>query len=396
MVTFRTEFQARPTPRLAILQRVCPGYRVALFSRLSSIPNIEVRLFIGEDLPKSKVRSATNLQSIDVTRLKTRFVTIGRRMFPWHVGLIRQLRDYKPDVILCEGESHVIGYIQAILYRMCYARQTALMHWCFIGLPGETDNVRPIAALVKGWFRRCFQAFLVYSSYSKDRLIRLGQPAEKIFVATNVGEVERFLMLSSRLTDSKAQARERIGMPTDRFTALYVGTLDAVKQPGLLLDLAKSLSPSMYNFVLVGSGPLLASLRDRVARESFSNVFLPGRVSDELIYYYRAADVLLIPGRGGIVMSEGMACGLPVIVYQADGTEHDLARSGVTGIRLESGGVSDFKLALELLKNQPDLVTTMGSNAYTLVKEKYNESNMAQSIVDAVISVYVQGKMNTH
>jgi glycosyltransferase involved in cell wall biosynthesis len=394
MNTLHAQRETVPRFRLAILQRVCPGYRVALFSRLCDVSNIEVRLFIGADLPNSKVRSARDLQGINFTRVDTRFLTIVRRLFPWHIGLIRQLRDYQPDVILCEGESHLLGYIQAILYRLFYARRIALMHWCFISLPGETDDVRPIGAIVKAWFRRCFDAFLVYSSYSKRRLVRLGQPANKIFVATNVGEVERFLMLSGQLSVTKVQARERTGIVPGRFTVLYVGTLDAVKRPGLLLDLAGSLSAELYNFVLVGSGPLLSSLQERVTRENLSNVFLPGRVTDELIYYYRAADVLLIPGRGGIVMSEGMACGLPVIVHQADGTEYDLVHPCVTGLRLESGGILDFKSALELLQSQPALVSAMGAKAYALVQEKYNESRMAQSIVAAVTSVYVQNQFN--
>ena len=33
--------------RLAVLQRVCPDYRVALFSALSAAENVEMRLFIG-------------------------------------------------------------------------------------------------------------------------------------------------------------------------------------------------------------------------------------------------------------------------------------------------------------------------------------------------------------
>jgi len=82
-----------------------------------------------------------------------------------------------------------------------------------------------------------------------------------------------------------------------------------------MLDLAKECDRVNFNFVLLGSGSLLDELRDRATCENLSNVFLPGRVVDELPLYYRAANVLLIPGRDGIVISEAMAFGLPVIVH---------------------------------------------------------------------------------
>ena len=37
-----------------------------------------------------------------------------------------------------------------------------------------------------------------------------------------------------------------------------------------------------------------------------------------------SADVVVVPGRGGIVISEAMVHGVPVIVHQADGTEYEL------------------------------------------------------------------------
>ena len=48
-----------PQPiRLAVLQRVCPAYRIALFSALSRVDGVEVRLFIGDDVPGTLAWSA--------------------------------------------------------------------------------------------------------------------------------------------------------------------------------------------------------------------------------------------------------------------------------------------------------------------------------------------------
>lgn len=368
--------------RLAVLQRVCPGYRVRLFSALSASEDIDFRLFIGADLPNSKVKSAECLTELRVTRLKTRFVRLGRRLFPWHIGLVGALREFKPDVILCEGESHFLGYLEAMYYRARYGSNTGLMHWCFISLPGEPAERRDAAARIKAYFRRHFDAFVVYSSFSRDRLIGLGEPEDKVFVATNVGDVGKFYGLSEALKETKASARRRLGLP-DRFTVLYAGTLDENKCPDVILDLARASNADKYSFVLAGSGPQLEALRQRAASEGLSQVHLPGRVGDDLVLFYRAADVLLVPGRGGIVISEAMACGLPVIVHQADGTEYDLVEDGLNGYRVSSGDAWAFLPLLESLRSDPDLLLSMGAHSKELVRQRFNESNMVDKILRA-------------
>ncbi len=379
--------QEAPAPaigrlRLAVLQRVCPSYRVRLFSVLSASEDIEFRLFIGSDLPASKVKSAQHLDDVNVTRLKTRFFSLGRRTLPWHIGLIDALREFQPDVILCEGESHFLGYLAAIYYRARYRRKTGLLHWCFISLPGEPLQRRDAAARIKAYFRRHFDAFVVYSSFSRDSLIALGEPGNKVFVATNVGDVGKFRRLSEELKETKASARCKLGLP-DRFTVLYAGTLDENKCPGVLLDLAGASDPDQYSFVLAGAGPLLDALRQRAASEGLSQVHLPGRVGNELALFYRAADVLLVPGRGGIVISEAMACGLPVIVHQADGTEYDLVEDGLNGYKAPGGSAGVFLPLLESLRCNPALLSAMGARSKEMVCERFNESNMVDKIVHA-------------
>lgn len=369
--------------KLAILQRVCTGYRIPLFTQLSANQDIDLTLFIGEDIPNSKVRSGAELSDVKARKMKTRFIRLGSRILPWHVGLVSELRKLKPDVILCEGESHFIGYLQAMLYKCMFGRRVALMHWCFISLPGWVIiGGSGHRAKIKQFFRRFFSAFVVYSSYSAECLMKLGQPEEKIFTATNVGNTQQFIKQADLLKESVADAREKLAIP-DRFTILYVGTLDSNKRPDVMLDLARVCDSDMFNFVLLGSGDLLEEFRERVIQERLSNVFLPGRVSDELPRYFRAANVFLLPGRGGIAMSEAMAHGLPVIVHQGDGTEYDLVRDEVTGSHLTVGDLNDFKNAIERLQSNPELCRNMGSSGRKLIETCLNTENMVEQIVRA-------------
>lgn len=368
--------------KLAILQRVCAPYRTAMFSQLAAQPGVEMKLFIGANIPGTKVQGTSDLEGIPFQKLPTRMLRMGRRVLTWHVGLIGELRRFKPDVILCEGESHFVGYLQAIVYRALFNPKAALIHWCFISLPGHEVHEKRPGAVIKGFFRRFFDAHLLYSSFSRDCLMQLGVPEVKAFVATNVGDVRKFIKMSDSLPDTPAQARESVGLP-EKFTAVYVGTLDENKHPEMLLDLAGVLDKDQYNFVLLGTGPMLEPLRARATREGLSNVFLPGRVADGLALYYRSADALLIPGRGGIVISEAMAFGVPVVVHEADGTEYDLVQHQVTGVRLQRAGLEDFSQSLKFLQGDPELCARMGKASRELCETRYTTENMVKQTLSA-------------
>ena len=369
--------------RLAVLQRVCHGYRVDLFSSLAAAKNVEMMLFIGDDIPGSKVRNARQLDGIPVTRLRTRFIRMGQRILPLHVGLIDQLRQFAPTVIVCEGESHFLGYLQAIYYRARYARGTALIHWSLVALPGQSRGEFSFRGLIKAFFRKHFDAFVVYSSFGKERLVDCGVDSRNVFVATNVGNVDRWQELSNAVEDTRAGARRRLLLP-DQFTVLYVGTLSDNKRPDVVLDLARQCRAERYSFVVLGDGELLEHLKRRASRERLHHVHLLGRVTEQLALYYRAADVLLVPGRGGIVISEAMAFGLPVVVHQADGTEYDLVRHQVTGIVVSSSAVEDFRKALETLRNEPARCAAMGSEGRHVVDQLWTTGHMVRQFLRAV------------
>lgn len=372
--------------RLAILQRVCPEYRVPLFRKLSGISGIDVELFTGQNIPNTKVRNSLDLSGIKNKKFKTFFIRCGKRIFPWHIGLIRELKMFKPDVILCEAESHFIGYLQAIFYKLLCNKKTRLIYWCYIALPGCKKESSLVRYWIKRFFRQFFCAFLLYSSYGKKELIRLGYPEEKIFVATNVGDTEKFSKLATALTISKIDAKNKLKLP-NKFTVLYLGALDHNKRPDLMLDLAGKIKE--YNFVLLGSGALDGFLARRAKEEVLDNLFLFGRVVDDLPYYLRASDILVVPGRGGIVISEAMAFGLPVIVHQADGTEYDLVQNNVTGVHLTSGNMYDFYNALKYFQENPVRALEYGRSSQELINRLFTTEKMVEQIVK--VSCYVLG-----
>jgi glycosyltransferase involved in cell wall biosynthesis len=194
------------------------------------------------------------------------------------------------------------------------------------------------------------------------------------------------LSAADGLKETQAEARERLGLG-DRFTVFYVGAMDANKRPDVLLDLAGLVDSSLFNFVLAGAGPEAEPLKRRAAVEGLDNVYVVGRVSDDLPLYYRAADVVVIPGRGGIVISEAMAWRLPVVVHEADGTELDLVVDGETGYVLESGTVESFKAVLEAMQAYPEGSGKLGRNGRESLESAYTVEQYAASVEAAILKI---------
>jgi len=367
---------------LAVLQRVCTSYRVHLFESLGRIPGLQLRLFVGEDIHGTKVRNATDFKGLDVVQLPTRQWGFGKRVLVHHSSLQKRLEEFQPDGIVCEGESNILNAVEAISFRRRHP-MVGMVHWSLGGLPGVQQTVTGVRGAARTLFRRQFDSFVTYSSYGQRVLQEQGFPAEIIFVATNVSDTRHHLQQAETINLSRSEARVRLALP-DQFTVIYVGSLDSNKRIDVLIEAASRLGDEAINIVVCGGGAALLDLKKLAETCHARNIHFTGRVSTELPLYYKASDALILPGRGGMVISEAMAFGLPVIVYQADGTEYDLVQDQVTGIRMERGDPEDIRKAILRLKSNPGWSEEMGRNGQSLVRERFTPENMAKQIMVAV------------
>jgi glycosyltransferase involved in cell wall biosynthesis len=368
--------------KVAILQRVCANYRLTLFRQLAANPDLDIRLFLGEDLPNSKVKSVKNIEGVAHEKLGTQVLRLGRRLLVNHKGLIGRLSRYSPDIIICEGESNFLSYLKAILYRV-KNRRVRLVLWTQGGRPGKKRHNRVMNFLRRFLWHR-FHAFITYSSYGRDRAIEFGIAEEKIHVATNVCDTAFHLQKSRSIGDSKVGARKRLGIDQDCFMTLYIGATDRNKRLEALIDAATIVGRDSMEVFVVGDGESLDSLKRHAHDVSATNVTFTGRIVDNLPYYFKAADVFVMPGMGGILLSECMAYQLPIIVYQADGTEYDLVEHGKTGIRLSNGSPKEIADYLSSLLNQREQLAQWGREAQKRIVDKYNTKSQAQSLTRCI------------
>ena len=118
----------------------------------------------------------------------------------------------------------------------------------------------------------------------------------------------------SRGVDTKLfhpRAKNLYGLPRPIF--LYVGRVAVEKNIEAFLDLDLPGSK-----VVVGDGPMLASLRRRHPSVRFTGA----KVGEELAEHFASADVFVFPSRTdtfGLVLLEALASGLPVAAYPVPG-----------------------------------------------------------------------------
>ncbi|MEO7260014.1 MAG: D-inositol-3-phosphate glycosyltransferase [Jatrophihabitantaceae bacterium] len=192
-------------------------------------------------------------------------------------------------------------------------------------------------------------------------------------------------------------ARDRLGIAADALVLLFVGRLQPLKAPDVLLRAAAQLAagdPELARRLQVvivgapsGSGvddplalPRLASelgIADRVR-------FEPPASRSLLTDFYTAADLTVVPSHNesfGLVALESQACGVPVVAAAVGGLRTAVA-DGRTGLLVDSHRTEDWAGALGSLLHEPARRAVFGAAA-RLHAEQFSWRHTADGLLVA-------------
>ncbi|HEY7007564.1 MAG TPA: D-inositol-3-phosphate glycosyltransferase [Jatrophihabitantaceae bacterium] len=190
---------------------------------------------------------------------------------------------------------------------------------------------------------------------------------------------------------SRAAARRRLGLRADARMLLFVGRIQPLKAPDVLLRAASRLRGEVPLQVAVVGGPSgsgLATpswLTDLVGDLELRDTvrFVPPADRATVADYYRAADLTIVPSYTesfGLVALESQACGTPVVAAAVGGltTAVDAGRSGV----LVDGHDPDkwAHVIGELLRN-PRYIDRLAARARTHA-ERFSWDRTAHALLD--------------
>lgn len=175
-----------------------------------------------------------------------------------------------------------------------------------------------------------------------------------------------------------AAARRRLGLSADAILLLFVGRIQALKAPDVLLRAAARLvdiEPGLRERLVVGvvggpsgsgrAGP--EQLQKLAAQLGIGDLvrFASPQPQPVLADWYRAATVTVVPSYTesfGLVALESQACGTPVVATAVGGLLTAVS-DGRSGLLVDGHDPADFAAALSSLIRQPRLRSRLAEGA---------------------------------
>jgi glycosyltransferase involved in cell wall biosynthesis len=214
-----------------------------------------------------------------------------------------------------------------------------------------------------------FVGAVLHSAHTRDSYLRLGAPPERLIIAHNGWDPRR---MEPRL--SRADARQRLGLPPAGTIAVYAGRVNRKKGLEMLLAAARRM-PEL-TLILVGSEG-----HDAIEIEAvtLSNVrVVPWQPFRSLAPYLYAADVLIIPPSLAPLEHGTTVLPLKLFLYLAAGRAilapvapdtSELLRAGENAALVPPDDVPAMLDMLRRLAADPALAERLGAAALETARE---------------------------
>jgi glycosyltransferase involved in cell wall biosynthesis len=361
--------------RLALQQRVLPAYRAGFFDALASACRGGLSVFAGQPHPGEQIAT---IDCLDLARyFPTRnhhFLKVSSPFYLcWQDGWIEWLEGWQPDALIVEANPRYLSTYLAV--RWMHDRGFPVLGWG-LGAP-------PVRGFLAGWrsqarlrFLLSLDGLIAYSQRGAEEYRSLGVSPERVFVAPNA--------VASRPSQPPPDRPEIF---QNRPVVLFVGRLQRRKRLDNLLHACAALPPELQPRVwIVGDGPARKDIEDLAKKVYPGAEFTGERYGEELGGYFKAADLFVLPGTGGLAIQQAMSYSLPVIVAEGDGTQEDLVRES-NGWLIPTDDLSALVEALNAALNDPTRLRQMGKESFRIVVEEVNLEEMVATFITALVSV---------
>jgi glycosyltransferase involved in cell wall biosynthesis len=350
--------------RLALQQRVLPGYRVPFFDLLARHCEGGMSLFAGQARAEEMIASGET-QIAKHHEAGNIHLFGGAFYLCYQQGLINWLEQWDPDALIVEANPRYLSTPSAL--KWMHKRGRKVIGW---GLGSPSASGFRKQGRVS--FISQFDGLLSYSQRGAEEYAALGFPREKIFVAHNSVSPKPASKVERRISD-------------DEPVILFVGRLQARKRIDFLLRACAEME-SKPRLIIVGDGPEREVLEALAKNVYPAAEFIGAKHGVELGPYFEQADLFVLPGTGGLAVQEAMSYGLPVIVAKGDGTQDDLVRER-NGWQIPP---EDYDALVSTMKNALSdraRLREMGKESFRIVSEEINIQKMAETFITALNSI---------
>lgn len=267
--------------------------------------------------------------------------------------VLRHLEQEAPDAVFCPATAFPEG-MAAVLYRRRHGGLVTIMDAAW----GASDRRGALTSAVKRLIHRNVDAALVPAPSHAAYYRRLGFPDERIFFGVDAVDNRYFEENVGPARQRRGELCTALDLPLRHF--LFVGRLLPRKGVTTLLDAYaayRAASAAPWGLVIVGTGPEELLIRARAAR--IGGVIIAGaRHGAALCEHYACAGALVVPSDvdpWALVVNEGAASSLPLIVSRGCGAAATLVAEGANGWTFAPGDARSLSLLLERTAGLPEV-----------------------------------------
>jgi len=244
-----------------------------------------------------------------------------------------------------------------------------------------------IGKRLRSWVGKRIGGLIVITDKLKDLYMELGVPEDKILVARDGVDLQRF-----KEETGKERAREKLGLPIDKKIICYTGHLFPWKGVYTLAESAKLLQGCLF-VVVGGMDDDIRRFQDYLKAEGIPNVEVVGYVQPSIIPdYLFAADTLVLPNSAKakiasyytspLKLFEYMASRRPIVASDLPSLG-EVLRSRENTILVEPDSPEALAEGIKRVLDDPDLARRISEQAYKEVGQ-YSWEERARKILEFI------------
>ncbi|BBL62862.1 glycosyl transferase [Methanobrevibacter arboriphilus] len=323
-------------------------------------PHKDIKNEVNKDYMDNNGIKVIGTRGINIPGLRSLFYVLFGT-----INLIRIVRKYNIDII--HGHYLYPAGLIAVLGGMftkkkVYVTSHGSDMFC---LYPQHKFMRPIIRFV---LKRA-DVVLAVSESLKEEILKTNIPniERKVRLNWNTVDINEFKIANNdsdhhSKNNSNYNFKNELNIPKDKPIILFVGNIIKRKNVATIIDAKKQLKSGCV-LVVVGDGPLLNSLKEKVKVENVEDVIFTGARND-IANVIQSSDLLILPSYSesfGLVLIEALACGKPVIGSNVGGIKEIITDD--VGLLVEPTDSKGLANSIDLILSDKKLREKFQSNA---------------------------------
>jgi glycosyltransferase involved in cell wall biosynthesis len=358
--------------KVAILMNMPAPYRVDLFNELTKNSNYDITVIYStmiEDNRKweiSKESLKHNYVFLKVKTIKFKY-KLHYKYIHIPFNIIKTLKELNPDIII--GQE----YNPSVCLAFNWAKRNNKR---YISWSDGTLNQERDISLLHQYLRKKIcsnsDAFIASSTKTKEAQVFYGADERKVFFSILTMDLKKYFSTKDSYSNKNL---------------IFVGRLVQGKGLDLLFNALKDVK-NEFILNIIGDGEEEENLKKLAQKLNIYNKinFLGFKQREDIVKYYKESDVFVFPTRldcFGLVITEAMCAGLPVIVSKyADGA-YDLIEEGKNGFIVDPYNSAELKEKIEFLLSNTNIIRKMGTKSHERVTN-FSVENGAKGFFHAI------------